>query len=60
MGKVPLLFIKCLLLQMSFTLVLLLKTFVIKFKTQFVIKFNFESISIVIFLYVMYYALLIQ
>jgi hypothetical protein len=33
---------------------------VIEFETQGVIKFNFQSISFVIFLYVMYYALLLQ
>jgi hypothetical protein len=32
---------------------------VIKFETQSVIKFNFQSISFVIFLYVMYYTLLL-
>jgi hypothetical protein len=30
-----------------------------QFETQFVIKFNFHSISIVEFLYLMYYALLL-
>jgi hypothetical protein len=29
---------------------------VIEFETQIIIKFNFESISFVIFLYMMYYA----
>jgi large-conductance mechanosensitive channel len=32
---------------------------VIDFKTQIVMKFNFQSISFIIFLYVMYYALLL-
>jgi hypothetical protein len=33
---------------------------VIEFKTHFVINFNFQSISFVIFLYVMYYTLLLR
>jgi hypothetical protein len=31
-----------------------------EFETEIVIKFNFQSISFVIFLYVMYYASLLQ
>jgi hypothetical protein len=33
---------------------------VIEFETYFVINFNFQSISFVIFLYVMYYTLLLR
>jgi hypothetical protein len=41
--------------SLSFT-----QNFIIKFKTQVVIKFNFQSILFVKFLYVMSYALLLR